>query len=101
MFNVEQIEFTSRKLIEFNFSKEEIDKEEISWLEDFSYFLHMDSYEYLLLIPDYKNKDILIKKMYPQIPTRIKQILLSAIEVRKNLSDTGFLLIVYLTDIKK
>ena len=101
MFNVEQIEFTSRKLIEFNFSKEEIDKEEISWLEDFSHFLHMDSYEYLLLIPDYKNKDILIKKMYPQIPTRIKQILLSAIEVRKNLSDTGFLLIVYLTDIKK
>ena len=85
--------------MEITLNPEERDDSEIliSWLADNATAPHMEADEFFLWIPPFSGHKRSLKTTYGKdIPEFIEQLILAAINVRKNEGDQGYLLIAFI-----
>ena len=95
----EEVTFRNRNLMEFTIDQDERDDSEelIEWLSNNATAPHAEADEFFLWIPPYNGYKRSMRLTYgKEIPNYIKQLLLSAVEVRKNSDDQGYLLVAFL-----
>ena len=95
----QKINFLFRNLIEYTIDQDERDDAEelISWLAEHATAPHAEADEFFLWIPPYHGYKRSMRLTYGKdIPEYISILLRSAIEVRKNDKDQGYLLIAFL-----
>ena len=91
--------FQNRNMMEITINPDERDDSEelISWLALHATAPHAEADEFFLWIPPYSGYKRSLRLTYGKdIPDFILKLLLSAIEVRKNSEDQGYLLVAFL-----
>lgn len=94
-----KLQFRNRNLMEITINPDEREDSDdlISWLADHATAPHAEADEFFVWIPPYSAYKKAMKMTYgDDIPEFIKALILAAINVRKNETDQGYLLIAFI-----